>query len=638
MSEKLFNYASSDNIAKNLKDKELNKIVTKVLRDFSDDEAYQEEFISESKKIIDLAKLKTKPKNYPMPKSSNVTYPIIARTVLNAASNIKSELVREQKVVGSAVIGKDSDEIKAKFAKWKSDFLNYKLLFDQSINWKEGLERSLNLCFTIGVAYKKLYYDPIKKSFNSELCDYDEVFVCDNEKPLKEQKRMSHKQMLYTNTLLSHARSGIFTKLTDAEYRLDSDDDEECKHEVIEQHCFLDLDGDGYQEPYIVTVHKESEKILRIVARYSYNDITFNAKGEVIHIEPECYFVKIPCLVPPDGKSHYMGFGNLLYSLNKSVNTGINQLIDAGTLSNTQTGFISKSMGLKDREVSIAHGKYKVVDLPYDADFRKGIYDLNFKEPSAVLFQLMTLLDQSAKDLSSATDFMMGSNLPHNAKTGAVSEMVNRGMKVYTSVQERIFKAIEDEINIISRLYYKNLNVQEYREVLDDPELNQIPDEVILEYFNPKNNDIKLVADPRMSSDTQRMQQAQVIMQVQQMYPFIDQVEAARRQLQAANIPDIDKLIDPQKLGEPNQQEKELNLEAQNKQAEMQLKLQEEQRKNQELQIRYEKEIRDTAEKMEKLKVEMEKIRSNEMVKMREIASKERIAKDKGDSNGKGSS
>ena len=41
------------------------------------------------------------------------------------------------------------------------------------------------------------------------------------------------------------------------------DDDPDPPLSVHEQHCFLDLDEDGYQEPYTVTYHKDTREILR---------------------------------------------------------------------------------------------------------------------------------------------------------------------------------------------------------------------------------------------------------------------------------------------------------------------------------------------------------------------------------------
>lgn len=38
--------------------------------------------------------------------------------------------------------------------------------------------------------------------------------------------------------------------------------DETTPYTIIEQHTYLDLDEDGYREPYVVTFHKETGKVL----------------------------------------------------------------------------------------------------------------------------------------------------------------------------------------------------------------------------------------------------------------------------------------------------------------------------------------------------------------------------------------
>lgn len=608
MSETLLNYASSKNIALDLKNKTLDEIAMKVLKHYREDKAAQEEFNNNAKKIIDLAKLKTKPKNHPFPSSSNVIYPIIARTILNATSNIKAELIREQKVVDPVIIGMDETFIKDAFAHWKATYLNYKLLFDKKVNWKESLERTLNLAFTIGVAYKKVYYDNVKKVVKSDLCNFDEVFVSNDEVPLSEVSRITHLQKIMTNTLISKSRAGIFVKLTDDELRIGEDAPESDIHEIIEQHLFYDLDGDGYAEPYIVTVHTETEKVIRIIARYSYDDIIFNDKQEVVDIPAECYFVRYRCLVPPDGKSNYMGFGTLLYSLNKAVNTGLNQLIDAGTLANTQSGFISKGMNIKQKDIKLVPGQLNVVPIQSGMDITKGIMPLVFKEPSNVLFQLMGMLDTSAKELSSTNDLMMGSNLPSNSKTGAVNEMVARGLKVYNSVQERQFQSITDELDIMSTCYFKYLDVEDYRSVIDDPMLKQVPDEAIFNYFNPNNNDIKLVADPTLSSDNQRLQQAQVLDTLAQQYPdVVSRVEIVKRILKASNVQNPEQILTQQDPAAPSPQEQMANAEMQQQQAELQIKAGDQQLKQQELELQAQEIALKHQQSMAKIDVDMQK-------------------------------
>ncbi len=51
----------------------------------------------------------------------------------------------------------------------------------------------------------------------------------------------------------------------------DAGEDEDAPHEFLEQHRYLDLDEDGYSEPYIVMVHKESFAVGRIGAKFDPN-------------------------------------------------------------------------------------------------------------------------------------------------------------------------------------------------------------------------------------------------------------------------------------------------------------------------------------------------------------------------------
>jgi len=110
---------------------------------------------------------------------------------------------------------------------------------------------------------------------------------------------------------------------------------------IIEQHTFLDLDDDGYAEPYIVTFEYTSGKILRISRRYHLDDVTSKDDNKTIaRIKPIQMFTKFGFIPNPDGSFYDIGFGILLGPINESVNTLINQLVDSGHLHNLQLEFL----------------------------------------------------------------------------------------------------------------------------------------------------------------------------------------------------------------------------------------------------------------------------------------------------------
>ena len=102
-------------------------------------------------------------------------------------------------------------------------------------------------------------------------------------------------------------------------------EDETTPYVCLEQHTYLDLDDDGYSEPYIVTVEYNSKKVLRIVPRFDESKIMVDEKGKVVSIEAKQYYTKYGFIPNPDGGFYDIGFGRLLGPLNNSANTIINQ-------------------------------------------------------------------------------------------------------------------------------------------------------------------------------------------------------------------------------------------------------------------------------------------------------------------------
>jgi chaperonin GroES len=115
-------------------------------------------------------------------------------------------------------------------------------------------------------------------------------------------------------------------------------------------------------------------------------------------------YTKFGFVPNPDGSFYDIGFGVLLGPLNESVNTIINQFVDAGSLSNLQSGFIGKGLRLKTGDSKLQPGEWKPVNATGD-DLRKQIVPLPAKEPSKVLFELMGTLITSGKELASCRDF-----------------------------------------------------------------------------------------------------------------------------------------------------------------------------------------------------------------------------------------
>src|SRR5690606_27327525 len=115
----------------------------------------------------------------------------------------------------------------------------------------------------------------------------------------------------------------------------------------------------------------------------------------------------------PDGGFYDVGFGVLLGPLNESVNTAINQLFDAGTMATTAGGFLGRGAKLRGGVYTFSPFGWQNVDVMGD-DLRKNMVQLEVREPSAVLFNLLTLLINYTNRISGATDMMVGENPGQN--------------------------------------------------------------------------------------------------------------------------------------------------------------------------------------------------------------------------------
>lgn len=535
MSELLNEFKNSLNIAELLDEQMLSQIGKKVVSSFRTDENSRAEWQDRVDKAMDIAKQTIEVKNHPFTKSSNVKYPLITQSAIDFAARMYPELIQNDRVVKASVIGADPEDAKLRRANRISKHMSYQLLH-QMPDFEDGIDKMLHILPILGTVFKKTYYDSVKQMPISELCSPDRIVVHYDTQSLEEARRISHVLLLHSNDIVERVRAGMFSDCdVDALKGMEGydEEDEDAPLEIIEQHCYLDLDEDGYQEPYIVTVHKASGKVLRIVHRF--REIQYNEDGDVKRIEPMHFFTDYHFIRSPDSGFYSTGLGTLLYPLNAAINTLINQLIDAGTLNNTQGGFIGSGVRLKNGEFSFKLGEWKVVNSMAGQSLAQNIVPLPTKEPSPTLFQLLGMLVSAGKDLISTNDIMQGKGQTQNVAASTVFAMVEQGMKIYNAITKRLYRSLRKEFGKIYELNQKHLTQKAYAVVLDDPEA------IVKQDYVGDDLDILPVADPNMASDAQRLAKAQALMSI----PNLDPYESTKYYLEALQLDQqrIDRLL-----------------------------------------------------------------------------------------------
>ena len=308
--------------------------------------------------------------------------------------------------------------------------------------------------------------------------------------------------------------------------------------EILEQHRYIDLDGDGYEEPYIVYVRRDNKKVARIVARYTQKDIERNKDDVILSIKAEQYFTKYPFIPSPDGGFYDLGFGVLLGPLNESINTIINQLVDAGTMANTAGGFLSRGIKLRGGNYTFNPMEWKHVDTTGD-DLRKGIVPLPVREPSQVLFTLLNLLINYGERIGGSVDILTGQNPGQNTPAETTRTMAEQGMKIFNGIFKRTHRSLKQEFRKLYRL--NQIFVTENTPYVSNAKGTGI---VLASDYEGPVTDVMPTADPSITSDAQRLNQAAAIAARVAATPGLyNRYEAEYTFLKAIKVTNIDRIL-----------------------------------------------------------------------------------------------
>lgn len=543
----LIEYADKSNIADDLDDNTKQTLINRVISGIDEDLISQREWISRADDLNRLVLLTKEPKNTPLPQSANIKIPLITDACYQFAARTYPEIVQDGKVVKAMIVGEDLTGFLGRAAQAIVTHMNYQLLGPDS-EWEASVDKLLVVLSNLGFVLKKTYFDPEQKKNVSDLCNYKDIILrnAPEIQSLSDLRRITHILHWHPNDLVTAGRSGVFSEEVVTEILASynpMNQYQEC--DLYESHCYFDLDDDGYEEPYIVTIHKSTRKLCRVKARYDADNIKFNDDGKVQCILPTQYFTDYHFLPSPDGCFMSCGFGTLLQHLQEMVNTICNELIDAGALANMQTGFIDSRIKVMGGQMMGDPGQWMKVKGVMGKELKDGIVPINYKEPSTVLYQLLGLLMNMAKELTSSTDAMQGMGSGTNVPATTQLSMIEQGMKRFSAIQKRLYRSLKDEFHKIFNLNAKYVDPQEFIAICG---VQGITADV---YTHPSLRIIP-VADPNLSSDAQRLTQAQVIMQLASQPTFLgSQYEAQRRLLEAAKVVNIAALLPPEAAKAP---------------------------------------------------------------------------------------
>ena len=551
--------AYATNIATMLGEEDLTTIGQHIVRDFENDLMSRSSWEKRTEASLKLALQVAENKNFPWPNASNVKFPLITIAALQYHARSYPVLIDSNLPVKCRVVGDDKDGLRAMRSTRVEQHMSYQIL-EEDEDWESEMDKVLITQPIVGCAFKKSYFDPILKHNVSENVLAKDLVVNYWAKSLETANRVTHVLQMSKNEIYERVARGLWLDISEGSRQQSSStivntglqtaqdkaqgltppnsNDSSTPVEILEQHCHIDLDDDGYAEPYIVYVRRDNKKVARIVARYTKQDIEFNDNDVVLSIKADQYFTKFPFIPSPDGGFYDLGFGVLLGPLNESINTILNQLVDAGTMANTAGGFLSRGIKLRGGNYTFNPMEWKHVDTTGD-DLRKGIVPLPVREPSQVLFTLLNLLINYGERIGGAVDILTGQNPGQNTPAETTRTMAEQGMKIFNGIFKRTHRSLKQEFRKLYRL--NQIFVTDTTKYAS----NALSQGIILpEDYEGPVTDVMPTADPSITSDSQRMQQAVAIASRVTATPGLyNRYEVEQTFLKAIKVNNIEKIL-----------------------------------------------------------------------------------------------
>jgi hypothetical protein len=302
---------------------------------------------------------------------------------------------------------------------------------------------------------------------------------------------------------------------------------------LIEMHTYYTFDGiDGGEDddddnvialPYVITIDYDADKVVSIRRNWDEDDEKQKRRD---------WFVSYKFL-PGTG---FYGFGlyHMIGGLGKAATGSLRALLDSAAFANMQGGFKLKGR-VTGGELQINPGEFADLDATVD-DVNKAIMPLPFKEPSATLFNLMNAITDAGRRFASTADLNVGDVNP-NAPVGSTVALIEQGSKAFSAIHKRLHYSQGQEFKLLAKLNAEYL-----------PESFEFAQSGISTTMYAKDFDNRIdvipVSDPNIFSTSQRIAQAQAVLQMAQSAPQLhDQYEAYKRMYEAIRISNIDEVL-----------------------------------------------------------------------------------------------
>lgn len=537
-----------ENLVSYLEEDELADIGQKVIEAYEADKESRQEWVDTIEKGLTLLGLKIEDNNDPFDGACGAYHPLILESAIKFQSKASLELFPPNGPVKTKIQGLENDDLQ-KRAKRVKDFLNYTIV-ERMPEYYSDSDRLLLTTALFGTIHRKIKYSPIKDRPVSELLTYNNFIISDRAKNLEDCERYTHEMSMTSNDMLKAFASGQYVEPENA-ISPDNTDDENFEavdslkgfvrpqddrsrtYTILEQHVNINLPAPfdnpyDIADPYVIVVDLSSGKVLSICRNWPEDNEDAMAREKLLWFD-DWHFV-------PAMGYHSFGYIHLLGNLQLSLTTILRSLVDSGQFANLQGGFKLKGVKIGGNDIDpIAPGEFRDVEATTD-DINKAIKSLPFKEPSTVLFNMLSFIEGRSQKFADSTEAVVN-DATNYGPVGTTMALLEASTKFYSAIHKRLHFAQKKELQIIVRILKDNVRDNAYKYPTDGTFEEDFADPI----------SIIPVSDPNVPTAAHRMMIANAALDIAMKVPDIsNKREAVRTALFAMGNVDVDKIVPPE--------------------------------------------------------------------------------------------
>lgn len=572
------------NLCEMFNDNELAEHYSRVNSGIDDDRNSMERYLKKYESAIRRAKLipEHDKKNFPFKDASNVVMPYLFDAALDFNARAAPALLERSDICYIKVNGKDEHELSPEMqqelqviqqqdpeqaaqimqqiqerfdstpppkqarGERVAKMINFDLT-EGMPEWRAQTDKAIMLLPIAGMFFRKTFQCPVENRRKSELVYPDKMIYNHHADTFDGCPRKSFEFSMPRNDVITAVRSGQFKGWEGLE-----DDMERQEYQFTESHCTMDLDGDGYAEPYIVIIGEDAGCFLSVVPRFSEEDVEVNKDGEVVRIKGEEFFTQTIFIPDPAGSCTGLGFGILADDMYKVIDTNTNQMVDAGTLNNiaANTGFIRQGSRVGPRAgnrqkkgtIDMTMGKFTTWESDGTSPLSNDIAQLPFAGPSQPLMALLEALKLELREMTT-----VGQGIEPNANEAASMYLarLHQALIRPTSTMVRVMNGLTKEFKRIYDIQKRYLTDEEYVNILDEQASVEAD-------YSTEGNDIRPTADPSQGSEMERVARAEAELDKAMQLPQVFNLRYAAQEYSDAIGADTEKYVPMPEPGQPD--------------------------------------------------------------------------------------